>query len=285
MEFAQAAAPLGAQGDPRRGDRPRRRAPRHAAGRGRAGLAEPLPSAHPRACAHARAGGTRRRRDVRRAAPVAGRDPHAAGRRRRRRSRSTALAEHAAGLVCLSGCATNGVHDEPTLRRAAGRLRPRPACGSSCSGRSCATTARATARWPSSPHGWRVPTVATGNVHAHARERAPLQDAFVALRNHTTLDASEPLRRGNFSHVLASPQAMAARFPEHPDAVAQTRELAAPPAVRPERDLGYRYPGSEDEDGARQARRAVLDPARTSATRAPSRTPPRRARGSSRSCR
>ena len=57
-----------------------------------------------------------------------------------------------------------------------------------------------------------VPCVATGNVHAHARSRAPLQDAFVALRNHTTLDASEPLRRGNFSHVLASPEAMAARF-------------------------------------------------------------------------
>jgi len=27
------------------------------------------------------------------------------------------LEEHAAGLVCLSGCARQGVHDEPTLRR------------------------------------------------------------------------------------------------------------------------------------------------------------------------
>ena len=27
------------------------------------------------------------------------------------------LEEHAAGLVCLSGCARHGVHDEPTLRR------------------------------------------------------------------------------------------------------------------------------------------------------------------------
>ena len=42
-----------------------------------------------------------------------------------------------------------------------------------------------------------VACVATGDVHAHARCRAELQDAFVALRNHTTLDASEPLRRGN----------------------------------------------------------------------------------------
>ena len=56
-----------------------------------------------------------------------------------------------------------------------------------------------------------VACVATGNVHAHARCRAPLQDAFVALRLHSTLDASEPERRGNFSHVLTSPEAMAAR--------------------------------------------------------------------------
>ena len=90
-------------------------------------------------------------------------------------------------------------------------------------------------------------TVATGNVHAHARERAPLQDAFTALRHHTTLDASEPMRRGNFSHVLASPEAMAARFPEHPDAVAETRELAARLRFDLSADLGYRYPGSDDE--------------------------------------
>ena len=71
-----------------------------------------------------------------------------------------------------------------------------------------------------------MPCVATGNVHAHARVRAPLQDAFVAVRLHTTLDASEPERRGNFSHVLASPAAMAARFSEHPEAVAETVRLA-----------------------------------------------------------
>src|SRR5438132_371158 len=62
--------------------------------------------------------------------------------------------------------------------------------------------------------------VATGNVHAHTPARALLQDALVAVRLHTTLDASEPQRRGNHSHVLSSPQAMAVRFPEHPDAVA-----------------------------------------------------------------
>src|SRR5919109_4551378 len=129
------------------------------------------------------------------------------------------IEEHAAGLVCLSGCATNGIHDEPTLHRLLTAFGPdhlrvelqRPFL------RHDRARNRALAELAGR---LRVPCVATGNVHVHARSRAPLQDAFVALRNHTTLDASEPLRRGNFSHVLAQPEAMAARFPEHPEAVA-----------------------------------------------------------------
>src|SRR4051812_45147223 len=158
-----------------------------------------------------------------------------------------AVAEHAAGLVCLSGCATRGVHDEAGLRelRAAfgpDRLRvelQRPFL------RHDRARNRALADLAAR---LKVGTVATGNVHVHARERAPLQDAFVALRKHTSLDASEPLRRGNFAHVLAPPEAMAARFPEHPDAVAETAELAARLKFDLRCDLGYRYPGSEDEE-------------------------------------
>ena len=85
-------------------------------------------------------------------------------------------------------------------------------------------------------------------MHAHARSRAPLQDAFVAVRLHSTLDASEPDRRGNFSHVLASPEAMAARFAEHPEAVAETARLAERLRFDLSSDLGYRYPGSEDSE-------------------------------------
>jgi error-prone DNA polymerase len=94
-----------------------------------------------------------------------------------------------------------------------------------------------------------VPCVATGDVHAHSRERALLQDVFVAIREHTTLDASEPLRRGNHAHVLATPEAMAARFADHPDAVAETVRLAETLTFDLTSDLGYRYPGAED-DGA-----------------------------------
>jgi error-prone DNA polymerase len=158
-----------------------------------------------------------------------------------------AVAERAAGLVCLSGCATDGVHDEPTLRELLAAFGPdhlrvelqRPFL------RHDRARNRALADLAAR---LKVAPVATGNVHVHARERAPLQDAFVALRNHTSLDASEPLRRGNFAHVLAPPEAMAARFPEYPEAVAETVTLAGRLKFDLRCDLGYRYPGAEDEE-------------------------------------
>ena len=94
--------------------------------------------------------------------------------------------------------------------------------------------------------------VATGDVHAHARVRAELQDAFVALRNRATLDASEPLRRGNHSHVMCAPQAMASRFTDHPEAVSETLLLAERLTFDLTEDLGYRYPGSEDRSAGRR---------------------------------
>src|SRR6478609_6222011 len=153
---------------------------------------------------------------------------------------------HAEGLVCLSGCARQGVRDEPTMRRllrAFGRdafrvelQRPFHRHDRALNRGLAALAARLG-----------VPCVATGNVHAHTSARARLQDAFVAIREHTTLDASEPLRRGNHSHVLATPEAMAARFADHPEAVAETARLAAGLRFDLTSDLGYRYPGAEDD--------------------------------------
>ncbi len=156
--------------------------------------------------------------------------------------------EHAEGLVCLSGCARRGVRDEPTMRRLL-----------SAFGRDAF---RVELQRPFARHDrtlnrglaglaerLRVPCVATGNVHAHTALRARLQDALVAVREHTTLDASEPLRRGNHAHVLASPAAMAARFEDHPDAVEESGRLAETLTFDLTHDLGYRYPGAED-DGA-----------------------------------
>jgi error-prone DNA polymerase len=158
--------------------------------------------------------------------------------------------EHAEGLVCLSGCARQGVRDEPTMRRllaAFGRERLRVELQ-----RPFQRHDRTLNRGLSAlARRLEIPCVATGNVHTHARSRAPLQDAFVALRHHTTLDASEPVRRGNFSHVLASPEAMAARFADHPEAVAETAALADRLRFDLGADLGYRYPGSEDGSAQR----------------------------------
>ena len=88
-------------------------------------------------------------------------------------------------------------------------------------------------------------------TRTHAR-RAELQDAFVALGNHTTLDASEPLRRGNHSHVMSTPQAMASRFSDHPGSVSETLLLAEQLTFDLTEDLGYRYPGAEDRGAERR---------------------------------
>jgi error-prone DNA polymerase len=159
--------------------------------------------------------------------------------------------DHAEGLVCLTGCAEHGIRDEPSARRLLDAFGPegmrvelqRPyARHDRARNRALVALARRLG----------VKCVATGDVHAHARSRAELQDAFVALRHHLTLDASEPLRRGNHSHVMSTPRAMATRFADHPQAVSETLHLAEQLSFDLKRDLGYRYPGSEDEDAARR---------------------------------
>jgi error-prone DNA polymerase len=167
-----------------------------------------------------------------------------------------AVIERAEGLVCLTGCASRSVLDQSAsdsemVRRLLDAFGPqdlyvelqRPyARHDRARNRALAACARRL--------GLRC--VATGDVHAHARSRAELQDAFVALANHTTLDASEPLRRGNHSHVMSTPEAMASRFADHPEAVRETLPLAERLTFDLTKDLGYRYPGAEDDDSSRR---------------------------------
>lgn len=156
------------------------------------------------------------------------------------------VAAYAEGLVCLSGCADHGFHDEASLRSLREIFGPRSLQVELQ--RPFARHDRArNRRLTELARRLELKTVATGNVHAHSAERALLQDVFVAIREHTTLDASEPLRRGNHSHVLATPQAMAARFADHPEAVARSAELAEELEFDLTRDLGYSYPGAEDD--------------------------------------
>jgi error-prone DNA polymerase len=164
--------------------------------------------------------------------------------------------EHAEGLVCLSGCARDGV--------VAGSFeRGETAEGEKLARRLLAVFGRDRFRVELQRPYWRrdrarnrwlallaervgIPCVATGNVHAHDRRRAPLQDALVAIGRCETLEESEPHRRGNSTSALTSPGAMAARFAEYPEAVAESGRLAERLRFDLTQQLGYRYPGSED---------------------------------------
>jgi error-prone DNA polymerase len=164
--------------------------------------------------------------------------------------------EHAEGLVCLSGCSRHGAvagafergdtaEGERLARRlfaAFGRDRFRIELQ-----RPYWRRDRARNRWLALlAERLDVPCIATGNVHSHDRRRVPLQDALVAIGLCETLEESEPRRRGNSTSALTSPGAMAARFAEYPEAVAETGRIAGRLRFDLTEQLGYRYPGSED---------------------------------------
>ena len=171
------------------------------------------------------------------------------------------LEQHAEGLVCLSGCARDGAAAglwergdprgaEALSRRLAAAFGPerfrvelqRPYWRRD----------RARNRWLASlAERLGVPCVATGDVHAHDRSRAPLQDALVAARLGSSLDESESLRRGNSASVLLSPAELRERFRDHPGALDEAARLAERLRFDLTSDLGYRYPGSEDPDADR----------------------------------
>ena len=153
------------------------------------------------------------------------------------------------GLVCLSGCARHGlaVRDPNAAARLAGifgrdsffvelqRPYERGDARRNAALRELAATLR-------------VPTIATGDAHAHDTRRAVLQDVLVAIRCRTSLDGCERERRGNHECVLAAPADMLERFPDDRDAVARTVELAERLAFDLTEELGYRYPDFSDGD-------------------------------------
>jgi error-prone DNA polymerase len=154
--------------------------------------------------------------------------------------------EQAEGIVCLSGCAEHGGHDHAErLLAAFGRERFRVELQRPFWRNDRARNRRL--EWLAGRLG--VPCVATGNVHMHDPSRARLQDALVAVRLGGTLEETESRRRGNASAWLRPPERTAAElFPDHPEAVAETARLAEVLEFDLTRDLGYRYPGSEDAE-------------------------------------
>ena len=160
------------------------------------------------------------------------------------------LEAHAEGLVCLSGCAREGlaVRDPSAAARLAatfGRDRflvelQRPYERGDVRRN---TALRDLAGYLG------VDTVATGNVHAHVPRRTLLQDTLVAIRCRTSLDGCEQERRGNRESVLRAPAEVADRFAGiDAAAVARTVELADRLRFDLTEELGYRYPDFSDGD-------------------------------------
>src|SRR6266550_3050020 len=154
------------------------------------------------------------------------------------------VAGHSEGLVCLSGCARRGLAVvDPNGAARLARSFPgafyvelqRPYARGD---------ARRIKRLTELASTLGVPTVATGDVHAHHLSRARLQDALVAIRNRTSLDGSERERRGNHEAVLLAPGEMADRLPRR--AVTRTREIAERCSFDLTQELGYRYPDFSD---------------------------------------
>jgi error-prone DNA polymerase len=151
------------------------------------------------------------------------------------------------GLVCLSGCARHGLavrnpNAAARLAQAFGADRffvelQRPYERGD---------ARRNAALRQLAEELGVPTLVTGDVHAHHPRRAPLQDVLVAVRNRSSLDGCEAERRGNHECVLLAPGEIVERFPEDRAAVARTVELAERLRFDLTEELGYRYPDFSD---------------------------------------
>lgn len=109
-----------------------------------------------------------------------------------------------------------------------------------------------------------VPVVATGNVHYHRKERHPLQDVLVSIRNRATLDGAHPVRRPNALFHMAGAEEMAYRFRGRPDAVSNTLRIARRCAAFDiTRDLGYEFPDFEGAGNGKTAIRILAETCRT----------------------
>ncbi len=170
------------------------------------------------------------------------------------------LEERNDGLVCLSGCARHGLgvvdpNGAARLARSFGRERffvelQRPYERGDV---------RRNAALKDLAELLGVQTMATGDAHAHHPRRAQLQDVLVAIRECTSLDGSEPERRGNHESVLLAPDDVLERFHDDRDAVERAGELADRLRFDLTADLGYSYPDFADGEPASVKLKRVCD--------------------------
>ncbi len=161
------------------------------------------------------------------------------------------------GLVCLSGCARDGlgVRDPNAAARLAQVFGERFYVELQRPFERGDAARNARLRDLAGHVG--AQTVVTGNVHAHAPHRTALQDVLVSIRHRTSLDGSERERRGNRESILRAPADLLELFPDDRDAVRRTAELAGRLEFDLTEELGYRYP--DFSDGSEPAIRRLAE--------------------------
>lgn len=87
-----------------------------------------------------------------------------------------------------------------------------------------------------------LPIVATNNVHYHLRQRSRLQDVLVAIKHRSTLDSSHQVRRPNSEFFLKSADQMERLFGDLPEAMENTLRIAKRCRFNLATDLNYRFP-------------------------------------------
>jgi error-prone DNA polymerase len=152
------------------------------------------------------------------------------------------------GLVCLSGCSRLGL----AVRNPNAAARLARAFGPECFFVELQRPfergdERRNARLRDLAEALNVETVVTGDVHAHDPARVRLQDALVAIRHRTSLEGSEPERRGNHEAILRAPAEIADRFPLDREAVERSTLIAERCEFDLTQELGYRYPDFSDK--------------------------------------
>lgn len=151
----------------------------------------------------------------------------------------SALATHAAGLICLTGCRLGRVPrlTQEGLRRDAEQallrlidwfgqdsvfveLQNNEVFGDTTRNQALAELAKELG----------VGIVATGDVHYHVRERHRLQDVMVSIKHRKTLDESHRERRPNSEFFLRSPGEQQERLAAYPEAIAFRERRCVVPA-------------------------------------------------------
>jgi error-prone DNA polymerase len=160
------------------------------------------------------------------------------------------VAEHAAGLVCLTGSGEGRVAGARVAGGApGGRARLDRLVGIFGRGNVYVELQRRLRRAEEARNEWLrgeaailgLPLLATNAPRLAERSQRPLLDALTCIRHHTTLDRAGRLLADNSERYLRRPRDMERLFADCPEAVANTGELALRAAFTLNH-LGYRFP-------------------------------------------